>query len=316
MRSATTNKASLPAYIAPMLAKPAAKPFDSSEYMFEVKWDGTRAMTYIDAPGRLRLLNRRRLDITWRYPELSFMAEALPTGTVLDGEVVVLDAGGKPDFSALQSREQARTALRVKGLVKMLPATYVIFDQLYRRGASIMHKRCVERRRTAARTVRTLNSRRVVMSEGVTKSGIEYFRQVESRGLEGIVAKRLDSPYAPGQRTNAWQKIKRSIDVPCVIIGFEVEGKDDFAALVLAAQDESGNGDLAYVGKVGTGFNAELRRRINAELWPHVIERPVVPCKLKARWVEPRLYCIVRCLERTAAGQLRAPVFGKLLNAR
>src|SRR6185436_12202218 len=101
------------------------------------------------------------------------------------------------------------------------------------------------------------------------KSGIEYFKQVEARGLEGVIAKRRDSAYLPGKRADAWLKIKRSMEVPCVIIGFEVEGKDDFAALVLAATDGGGEGDLAYVGKVGTGFTADLRRQINAELWPH-----------------------------------------------
>jgi ATP-dependent DNA ligase len=306
----------LPPFIQPMLAKPG-KPFDSDRYLFEVKWDGTRAITYVDAPGRLRIMNRRKHDIAWRYPEFQFLAQELRPGTVLDGEIVVLDKFGKPDFSALQSREQVRPTARWKRQVRQRPATYMVFDQLYDEYRTLMSWRCEERRDMAARTVRDLGSRYAVMSEGVIGAGIEYFKRADWRGLEGVVAKRIDSPYLPGKRTDAWVKIKRSVEIPCVVIGFDPEGTKDFGALLVAAQPTPGEGELAFCGKVGSGFDAALRSEINALLWWHLRNDPVVPCGQKrARWVDPVIYCTVRCMERTASGQMRAPAFGRLLNAR
>jgi ATP-dependent DNA ligase len=157
----------------------------------------------------------------------------------------------------------------------------------------------------------------MIMSQGVTGDGKAYFEQACAAGLEGVVAKRLSSPYLPGKRTEAWIKIKRQQIYCCVVIGFTpaetASGKEDrdFAALVIAADVD---GQLECVGRVGSGFDGPLRRRINDYLWSHLTPKPVIPCKEKgARWVEPGLYCNVRCMERTPGGQLRAPAFIELL---
>ena len=149
------------------------------------------------------------------------------------------------------------------------------------------------------------------MSEGVVGSGATYFAEACKLGLEGVVAKRLDSRYTPGLRSDAWLKIKRQEHYTCAIIGFVPtdDDKQDFSALVLAADID---GQLQCVGRVGTGFPGKLRTRINAWLRVHLREKPVIPCREKARWVEPGLYCTIRCMERTRGGQLRAPVFGEL----
>jgi DNA ligase D-like protein (predicted ligase) len=296
----------LPAFIAPMLASPR-EPFDSDEYLFEIKWDGTRAMLFVEA-GSVRLVNRRRIDLTHRYPEFALFS-ALPDGTVLDGEIVVLRPDGKPDFSALQSREHAGSPRRVAQGAKSRPATFVAFDQLYSEHASIMDLPFTRRRETLDHTCRDVTSPRIVLSRGVLGTGQSYFASVCEQGLEGMVAKRLTSPYLPGKRTDAWIKVKRHELVHCVVIGFIPEGTDDFGSLIIACEAD---GTVRCVGKVGTGFDQKLRRRIGAYLWSHLRKSPVVPCKYAGLWVEPGLYCAVRCMERTADGQLRAPAFVEL----
>src|SRR4051812_47816003 len=132
----------LPAFIEPMLSKPSA-PFDSDKHLFEIKWDGTRALAFVHVDGR-RLLNRRRVDITSRYPELQEALKRGAPGPILDGEVVVL-RGGKPDFNALQSREQARTPRKIRHLVNEKPATFMAFDQLYANHQALLKLPLTER---------------------------------------------------------------------------------------------------------------------------------------------------------------------------
>ena len=298
-----------------MLARPGQS-FDSDEYLFEVKWDGTRALLFVDAPGQYRLINRRRADMTWRYPDLSCVA-GLPAGTLIDGEIVVLLKDGRQDFPALESREQARTPERAAWVCKSSPATFVAFDQLYRDYEPLLKHECRQRRDILRETIAPLANPKMIMSEGVIGDGKAYFEQACAMGLEGVVAKRLNSPYQPGKRTDAWIKIKRQQLYCCVVIGFTVaetaSGKQarDFSALVIAADVD---GELQCVGRVGTGFDEPMRQRINDYLWSHLVPKPVIPCKERgARWVEPGLYCTVRCMERTAGGLLRAPALIELL---
>ena len=302
----------LPEYVEPMLAR-LGEPFDDPRFLFEVKWDGTRAIAFIDAGSPVRLMNRRRRDIAWRYPELSFLAE-LPPGTVLDGEIVCLDRDGKPDFQKLQSREQAQSDRRAAHSSKVYPATYIAFDQLYDRGTPILDLSCSERREHLRATVATASNPRLLMSEGIVGTGVCYFDDVVGRGLEGVIAKRLDSRYESGRRTGAWVKVKRRMVLTCVVIGFVPEGTDDFGSLIIAAVDETeGGGDLRCVGRVGSGFDARLREKINAYLYSHPRAKPVIPCREKGQWVEPGLYCTVRCMELTADGHMRAPVFVEII---
>ncbi|HEY7120032.1 MAG TPA: hypothetical protein VH475_25815 [Tepidisphaeraceae bacterium] len=302
---AAASNRSLPAFIAPMLATPG-EAFDSDEYLFEIKWDGIRALLFVDDDHRYRLLNRRRIDLTARYPELAEPIGRLPAGTVLDGEVVVLGPDGKPDFSAIQSREHSPSS-RAAQSARSRPATYMVFDQLYRAYEPVMKLTFQERRAILAETIKLVQDPRIVLSSGVVGSGKAYFERACLECLEGMVAKRLSSPYLPGKRTDAWIKVKRLQVVHCVVIGFVPEGNDDFGALVIACEVE---GQVRCVGKVGSGFDQRRRQKINNYLWSHLRDDPVVaPGKYRqgSRWVEPGLYCAVRCMERTAGGQLRAP---------
>jgi DNA ligase D-like protein (predicted ligase) len=295
----------LPAFVPPMLAKPGAA-FDSDQYLFEVKWDGTRGLAFIEGGG-YRLLNRRRIDMTARYPEFGFLA-GLPPGTVLDGEVIVLH-DGKPDFSRLQSREHTRAPLRVRTLARTMPATFVVFDQLYEAFHSIMDLPLEERRERLRKLVRACREPLLVLSEGVVGSGTAYFAEVHARGLEGMIAKRRGSRYLPGKRTDAWLKIKRGEQAYCAVIGFVPRGRDDFKSLILATAD---GGALRYAGKVGSGFDAASRRRVWELLRSRRRDKPLVPSKTRGTWVEPGIYCTVKYLERTQGGEFRAPVFESL----
>src|ERR1019366_3431744 len=149
----------LPDFIAPMLAKPG-QAFDSDDYLFEIKWDGTRILAFVDDSG-YRLLNRRRADITDRYPEFSFLSK-LPAGTVIDGEVVVLSQG-KSDFSLLMSREQARNKLKIRNLSNTLPATYVAFDLLYDGFQSLLNEPLHMRRDRLSQIVKQCNQPQMIL---------------------------------------------------------------------------------------------------------------------------------------------------------
>ena len=192
----------LPRFVPPMLAKRGA-PFDSPDHLFEVKWDGTRVLAFVESHG-YRLVNRHRADVTDRYPELGFLND-LPAGTVLDGEVVVL-RHGKPDFGLLLSRNQARAALKIQSLAWTFPATYVVFDLLYHRFESLLASPLGARRQRLEPVVRACANLRLVFSEGIVGPGRTFFEAVCRKGLEGVVAKRLDGRYRPGRR--AWIKIE------------------------------------------------------------------------------------------------------------
>jgi bifunctional non-homologous end joining protein LigD len=295
-------RARLPAHIEPMLAR-IGTPFDSGDHLFETKWDGVRAVTYVEG-GRHRMHGRRRSDLAARYPELGFLAE-LPPGLVLDGELVVLAADGRPDFRAIVGRENASGA-RAEAAARRHPVVYVVFDLLYLDGAPLLDRPLRARRQLLEQLTSGLASPRLVLSDGVVGAGLALFAAVRARGLEGIVGKRLDSPYLPGERTDAWQKIKPVQTVHCLILGYEPDGERDFKSLIIATDVD---GELRCVGKVGSGLAAGHKAELRQLLFARRVPRPLVEAGLPGVWVEPGLYCTVNYLERTPGGALRAPVF-------
>ena len=191
-------------FIKPMLATSGA-PFDSDDYLFEIKWDGMRMLAFIEA-GSYRLLNRHGRDATARFPEFDFLAQWAP-GTVLDGEMVVLREG-KPDFGLLQSRDKTRSALKINALSQVEPATYIVFDVLYENHACLLKEPLQNRRQRLEDIVQRCKNPRLVLSQGIQGRGRALFAAVCEQGLEGIMAKRLTSRYCPGQRSRDWIKIK------------------------------------------------------------------------------------------------------------
>jgi ATP-dependent DNA ligase len=191
-----------------------------------------------------------------------------------------------------------------------MPATFIVFDILYDRGLSVMNRPLLERKALLEKLVRNADRPAFVMAQGITGAGKEYFRRAVDEGLEGLIAKRINSPYLPGKRTNAWIKIKRSQELYCLVIGFEPSGKNDFRSLILASERK---GQLRCMGKVGTGFANAMRKRLNNWLWSHLQSRPVIACKHKGNWAEPKLVCRVTCMELTQSGEMRAPAFQELV---
>ena len=294
--------APLPQHVEPMLAR-IGKPFDSPAHLFEIKWDGVRALTYVEQ-GAHRMHGRRRRDLAGRYPELAFLAQ-LPDGTVLDGELVVLRADGTPDFRAMIGRENA-TGERVAAGARQRPVVYVVFDLLYEDGTSLLAAPLHQRRDRLARLVAAANEPRLLLSEGVVGAGKALFEAVQLRGLEGIVGKRLDSPYLAGERTDAWQKMKLVQQIHCLVLGYEPDGERDFKSLIVATDVD---GELRCVGKVGSGIGDAEREVLRRVLLATRIDAPLIDAGMKGCWVAPGLYCTVNFLEWTASGSLRAPVF-------
>ena len=298
----------LPRFVSPMLAK-RGEAFDSKDHLFEIKWDGVRTLSFVEG-GNARLFNRRGVELGDRYPELDYLRD-LPPGTVLDGEIVLL-RDGKPDFSAMMGREHVRDADRTARLARSEPVTYVVFDLLYRDFESIMPRPLTERREHLGEVVNATPHARWALSESVVESGLQFFEEIQKLELEGMVAKRLDSPYLSGMRTEAWTKIKPVHTLQCVILGYQLDDRGDLKSLIIGAPDD--DGQLTCVGKVGSGLSGALRERLLEALRERPCTEPLIECNMEGQWVEPGLFCAVEYLERTSGGGLRAPVFVGLVS--
>lgn len=296
----------LPEHIEPMLAK-IGQPFDSADHLFELKWDGVRAVTYVDDDG-VRMHGRRRRDLASRYPELAFLSR-LPKGTILDGELVVLRDDGRPEFRAILSRENASPA-GVAAAAKKNPVVYVIFDLLYDSGESLLDAPLSTRRERMLATVQDAAQPRLMASDGVVGQGLALFEAANEQEIEGIVAKRLDSPYQPGHRGDAWQKIKPVKSIHCLVLGYEPDGEADFKSLIIATDFD---GELTCVGKVGSGIGEAQKRELRELLFARRADQPLIDPGFSGCWVEPGIFCTVSYLERTNSGNLRAPVFKGLV---
>lgn len=284
----------------PMLAT-AAQPFDSPDHIFEVKWDGIRALAGI-AADHWRLWGRGLTDYTARYPELAVLRR-WPAGTIVDGELVVF-VQGRPDLSALLRRHQLADGPRRQAAARHTPVCYVLFDLLAQHDRSLLRVPLAQRREELAGLMARLQEPLVRLSEGQVGCGRQVFARVVAQGQEGIMAKHLASLYQPGRRSPAWQKIKPEQALACVIIGYTASG------LRLATLRQ---GQLAYVGTVRQGLTPLLQEELRRRLAGHRQAQPVVACPQSALWVQPLLYCQVRCFGWTTASRLRYPVFQGLL---
>ena len=295
--------------IRPMLASRAAEPFDSGEYFFEVKWDGVRALAAVDR-GRWRMWGRELADYTGRYPELGVL-RLLPSGTVVDGELVVFQ-GGAPDLSAILRRHHLVHSNRIHHASRHWPARFVLFDLLYHGGRSLLQEPYAHRRTLLAELLAKRNAPELALSDGIAEFGRDFFAQVVAKGHEGVMAKRKSSPYLPGRRSTAWQKIKPAPVVPCVIIGYTACQGELHSLLVASVRE----GYLRYVAQLTSGFSgqakAEMTRRL-ASLGRRL--RPLVACPKRALWVDAELYCHVRSLGWTSNGRLRSASFAGWLGA-
>ena len=296
--------------VEPMLADSRSTPPASEDYLFEVKWDGIRALVVLDE-GEVRIRSRNQRDITQQFPELVIPEEAFrATCGVFDAEIVCLDDAGKPVFKHAIHRLQQRTDGAIGRARAKYPAVCYVFDCLYLDGRPILGEPLVRRRAWMKDAIKPGTPYRV--SE-VVDEGKELFAAAGALGLEGIMAKERKSVYTPGKRSSAWLKIKTRQSVDCVIVGY-TRGKGDreevFGALQIALREDD---TLRYVGKVGTGFDDKTLRSVFEEVRTlKVTPRPVRQKPLDDAatvWVEPLLLCEVQYVSFTKDGMLREPVF-------
>ena len=293
--------------IAPMLAA-SARPFDSREHLFEIKWDGIRTLAFFGRQ-RIRLQGRKLTDSTKRYPEIVDSLTKLPGEAVLDGEIVVLH-DGKPSFEKVLERELVRSPDKVALRAGQIPAIYMAFDLLYLDGMELLDEPLTTRRRHLSKLLEGRQTGSVLESTFVQVHGKSYYQEAVDRGLEGIVAKVLGSPYQPGKRTQHWVKIKAERFIDCVVLGTSVErATGRVKSLVLGAYRDH---RLVWLGNAGSGLDGKTLEELANELGPLAGDPPDgldIAVQDKIRWLKPELVARIKYLEMTREGRFRAPVF-------
>ena len=313
MAATETQRKPLPR-IAPMLAQTTKNlPSDERGWAFEFKWDGVRALAYLEGDG-LKVLSRSGRVVTSTYPELQGLHAAMHgSEAILDGEIVALDEQGLPSFGVLQARMNVTRAEKARRLALEHPVAFVVFDLLYLDGDSLLEAPYWKRRGLLQSL--ELSGTNWHVPPFFEKGGAELLRTSREQGLEGVVCKRLDSRYLPGRRSGDWLKIKHG-HVQEVVIGGWRPGAGRRARRIgslLVGFYEGRN--LVYAGRVGTGFSEDALDDLLVRMTS--LERPESPFVAElsrteardVRWVEPRLVGEVRFGEWTAGGRLRQPVW-------
>jgi len=301
------RKGAMPSRVEPMLATLANRPFSDPNWLFEIKWDGVRALARIEN-GALVLRSRTGVDIAKRYPELASLPKALAARkAILDGEIVALDAQGHSNFERLQERMHVRAPS--ESLVTQIRVVYFAFDLLYCDGYDLREAPLLERKQLLQRLLYT--SERFRYADHQLEHGKELFTLAEQNGLEGIVAKRADSPYV-SDRSPYWVKLKITKTVDAVVGGW-TEARTSalpFGSLLLGLYQGK---RLRFIGHVGTGFDGEKLKDLSSRL--KELATPASPfdtvpeANEKPSWVSPALVARVKFSGWTQEHALRHPVF-------
>ena len=303
----------MPTAVHPMLATSVEKPFDDPEWLFEIKWDGYRAVSFLQ-DGKVRLVSRNQNELTGEFPELHELSKLIKAkNAVLDGEVVALDEQGRASFSLMQQRTGIRKGGRRVGARRELQIVYYIFDLLYVDGYDLRQVALEQRKQVLAQMIAPSE---LVRYSDHFPQGLALFEVAKQKGLEGILAKKRASHYEE-RRSRAWLKIKVTQTVDCVIGGYtDPEGsRQYFGSIVLGLYDERGR--LIHVGQAGTGFNQAMLK----EIW-HVLKELETNRSpfygdvdaVHVHWVKPERVAEIKFTEwthETTEGgmKLRAPVF-------
>ncbi|WP_300345646.1 ATP-dependent DNA ligase [Nesterenkonia sp.] len=302
----------------PMLATlGSASSIRGSGWTFEAKWDGYRILSAARADGEVELRSRSGKDYTTVFPELAELSEAVPAGTVVDGEVVALNSSHRPDFGRLQRRGRLTTAKEIQRAAERIPVHYMVFDLLHTAEHGDLTDRPYTERRELLSELLT-PTEHVQAPDDLGESLQEAMEVSQELQLEGIIAKRNDAPYRPGRRSEDWVKVKHANHADVVIIGFR-QGKGGraktFGSLLLAMEDD--DGELSYAGRVGTGFSeadlTELRRQLD-QLTRKTPSADDVPREdsSDATWVTPKLHGEVKHSGITRDHRLRHPAWRTL----
>jgi bifunctional non-homologous end joining protein LigD len=298
-----------------MKATSGTLPVEDEGWAYEIKWDGMRLLGFVDPDGTvpLNLQTTRNHDAAARFPEVVDLPRAVGCPAVIDGEMAVLDAEGRSSFGRLQTRIHVADPGALVDLRASAPATYLIFDLLWLDGNDLTGLPYLDRRRILADLVEDAETWRVPTHH--VGDGDVLFQHAKDNGLEGLIAKRVDSPYVPGKRSPNWRKVKVRRGQELVVGGWlpgEGNRTGSLGALLVGHYDDTG---LRYAGRVGTGFNeAELRRlqpRLDeraTDASPFVDELPP-PVRKRARFVRPELVVQVEFGEWTGDGVLRHPAY-------
>jgi bifunctional non-homologous end joining protein LigD len=304
---------SMPSAIHPMLATSVEDPFDDPEWLFEIKWDGYRAVSFLQ-DGKVRLVSRNQNELTGEFPELHELSKLIRAkNAVLDGEVVALDDQGRASFSLMQQRTGIRKGGRRVGARRELQIVYYIFDLLYLDGYDLRHVALEQRKQALAQIIAPSD---LVRYSDHFPQGLALFEVAKKKGLEGILAKKRQSHYEE-RRSREWLKIKVTQTVDCVVGGYtDPEGsRQYFGSIVLGLYDKKGR--LIHVGQAGTGFNQAMLKEIWQVLKELETNRNPFYGDVDAahvHWVKPERVAEIKFTEwthETVEGgmKLRAPVF-------
>lgn len=304
-------KAAMPKNIKPMLATLVDEPFDDPNWQYEVKWDGYRALAFINK-GKVDLLSRNNKSFNEKFYPIYDLLNEWKINAVLDGEILVLNDKGISNFGSLQNwRSEADGEL-----------VFYVFDILWYEGKNLMELP-LDERQAILNDVLPTDDDRVRLGKVFKASGVDFFDAAQRMGLEGIIAKKTDSTYAPDRRSKEWLKIKVHKRQEVVIAGFtkNADTSKSFSSLLLGVYEK---GKLQYVGKVGTGFSDKMQKTMMEQFKPIIVDKspfesiPDVnkpsrfrpnPPKAKATWLKPELVCEVAFTEVTDDGVFRHPSF-------
>jgi len=298
----------LPEVGTPMLAEIGkGHPPSSDKWIYEVKWDGVRAICYIQN-GQVRMVSRNGNVIDRQYPELSILPHQIKAQTaIIDGEIAALNERGVPSFEMLQRRINVADESSVATLARHHPVVFYAFDLLYLDGQDLRGKTLLERKRLLKEVLQPTD---VIRYSDHFSDGAALFEAAKQQGVEGIIGKKASSFYE-SRRSGDWVKYKIHESDSFILCGFTEGARDHFGALILGVQD---GGKLKWAGNVGTGFDRKTIKAIHDRLLPLVTETcPLEPeknlPKKDVTWVRPELVCEVQFANRTADGKLRAPVW-------
>lgn len=294
------KKAKIPSTCKPMLATLVDKPFDDADWIFELKWDGFRAMALLQ-DRQAKLFSRNNLIFNSRFPSLIEELNQLPIEACLDGEIVVVDEKGKPSFQLLQNFSR-----QPKGHL-----IYYVFDLLYLNGRDLRNIPLIQRKELL-KSILPENHSKIKFCDHVYKKGTSFFKEVAKMGMEGIIAKLISSPYLEGKRSKNWLKIKTHLRQEMVICGFTSPkgSREYFGSLLLGVHVD---GVLKYAGHTGTGFDHHKLNYIYSRLSPLIQSKCPFKTKPKTRgavtWVKPELVCEISFAQWTEEGIMRQAVF-------
>lgn len=288
--------------IRPMLIGTEGQPFDSDEYIYELKLDGERCIAYLDRDKTI-LKNKRNILMLPKVLELAEIHKNVNVRCILDGELAVIK-DGRPDFFEIQKRSMMSNPVKIDMAAKKYPACFTAFDILYYENRQVTDLPLTERKELLQKAVISENGRFAV-SRFIEKNGIQFYALAEQQELEGIVAKRKDSKYYFDKRTKDWIKIKYLQDDDFVVLGY-VPKENSMNSIILG---QYSNGQLVYKGHVTLGVGGEPFRKIKTLNKTDCPFSEIPKGNENAVWVTPELVCTVKYMMKTESGGMRQPVF-------